>query len=115
MIKKILILVGALFVANAHDTMALTTEPVKSKPGANPYLAGEMYAITHFNPAQSDAFPYPAAQGTFYVNLRDYPRVTGRSYRLYAAHLNRPELYVGIDYRRNQFCGYNRWRLESSG
>lgn len=77
MIKKILILVGALFVANAHDTMALTTEPVKSKPEVNPYLAGEMYAITHFNPAQSDAFPYPAAQGTFHVNLRDYPRVTG--------------------------------------
>lgn len=34
-------------------------------PERNPYLAAEHYSITHFNSAQSDAFPYSVKTGTF--------------------------------------------------
>lgn len=46
-------------------------------PARNPYLAAEKYAITHFDPAQTDAMPYPAPRGIFRLNLRDFPRVVG--------------------------------------
>lgn len=34
----------------------------------NPYLAQEHYSITHFNSAQTDAFPFAVADGTFTVS-----------------------------------------------
>ena len=34
----------------------------------NPYLASEHYSITHFNSAQTDAFPYAVKDGVFTVN-----------------------------------------------
>ena len=34
----------------------------------NPYLASEHYSITHFNSAQTDAFPYAVKDGIFTVN-----------------------------------------------
>ena len=37
-------------------------------PKRNPYLAAEHYSITHFNSAQTDAFPYALADGTFRVD-----------------------------------------------
>lgn len=37
-------------------------------PKRNPYLAAEHYSITHFNSAQTDAFPYAVADGTFRVD-----------------------------------------------
>ena len=37
-------------------------------PKRNPYLAAEHYSITHFNSAQTDAFPYAVADGTFHVD-----------------------------------------------
>lgn len=37
-------------------------------PVRNPYLAAEHYSITHFNSAQSDAFPYSVKKGTFTVD-----------------------------------------------
>lgn len=37
-------------------------------PKRNPYLAQEHYSITHFNSAQTDAFPYKVADGTFYAD-----------------------------------------------
>lgn len=33
-------------------------------PVPNPYLAAEKYAITHFDSAQTDAFPYPVVNGS---------------------------------------------------
>lgn len=37
-------------------------------PKRNPYLASDVYSITHFNSAQTDAFPYYVADGTFRVD-----------------------------------------------
>ncbi len=38
-----------------------------NKPKPNPYLAAETYAITHFDSAQTDSFPYAVESGTFKV------------------------------------------------
>ncbi len=40
-------------------------------PAPNPWLAQESYSITHFNSAQTDAFPYRVKDGTFHVNPED--------------------------------------------
>ena len=37
-------------------------------PKRNPFLASDLYSITHFNSAQTDAFPYAVADGTFKVD-----------------------------------------------
>lgn len=39
----------------------------------NPYLAQEHYSITHFNSAQTDAFPFSVADGTFSVSPEECP------------------------------------------
>jgi len=39
-------------------------------PAANPWLAQETYSITHFNSAQTDAFPYSVKDGTFTVDIK---------------------------------------------
>ncbi len=44
-------------------------------PAKNPYLAAETYAVTHFDPSQSDAMPYPAPRGSFKVDLRQAPSI----------------------------------------
>ena len=40
-------------------------------PTPNPYLASEHYSLTHFNSAQTDAFPYAVKGGTFQINPDD--------------------------------------------
>lgn len=40
-------------------------------PARNPWLAQEHYSITHFNSAQTDAFPFRVKDGTFKVNPKD--------------------------------------------
>lgn len=40
-------------------------------PTPNPYLASEHYSLTHFNSAQTDAFPYVVKGGTFQMNPDD--------------------------------------------
>ena len=40
-------------------------------PKRNPFLASDLYSITHFNSAQTDAFPYAVADGTFRVSPED--------------------------------------------
>lgn len=37
-------------------------------PAPNPWLAQETYSITHFNSAQTDAFPYAVKDGTYAVD-----------------------------------------------
>ncbi|MDR5817432.1 hypothetical protein QCE62_27895 [Caballeronia sp. LZ033] len=45
------------------------------QPPVNPYLAAPRLAITHFDSAQSDAFPWPVRRGLFSVDPRKFPRV----------------------------------------
>ena len=42
-------------------------------PARNPWLAQETYSITHFNSAQTDAFPYAVKEGTYTVDPDDCP------------------------------------------
>lgn len=49
--------------------------PLSEMPVAprNPYLAQEHYSITHFNSAQTDAFPFAVPEGSFRVSPDDCP------------------------------------------
>lgn len=40
-------------------------------PATNPWLASDIYSITHFNSAQTDAFPYTVKNGFYDVNPDD--------------------------------------------
>lgn len=44
--------------------------------GGNPYLALPLYAITHFDSAQSDSTPYGPPNGVFTIDPAAYPTVT---------------------------------------
>lgn len=69
-------LLGWLAASGAAPALAqpqAATTP--SGPARNPFLAADKYATTHFDPAQTDAFPYPVARGTFRADLRTSPRV----------------------------------------
>ncbi|WNY27790.1 hypothetical protein [Methanolapillus ohkumae] len=48
-----------------------------NKQAPNLFLAGEKYAMTHFDPGQSDAFAHNVPRGTFKIDLRKFPRIAG--------------------------------------
>jgi len=47
--------------------------PGKQRP--NPYLASSSYALTAFDPEQSDSFPYPVRRGDFRFDLWSLPHL----------------------------------------
>ena len=72
---------ATLAVAAAAGVLAagVMADAPKRKPQAqkpNAYLAAKTYAITHFNPAQTDAMPYAVPSGTFKVDLEKAPHLT---------------------------------------
>lgn len=54
-----------------------TAGPTASHPPHHPFLSADKYGTTHFDPAQTDSFPYPAPRGVFHVDLRKMPRIPG--------------------------------------
>ncbi len=69
-----------LTVASCSDDDHQSINPPKEKPllqcntpSPNPWLAQETYSITHFNSAQTDAFPYSVRDGVYRVNPEDCP------------------------------------------
>lgn len=60
--------------AKGDDTTAVASY---GRPIPNAYLADNCYAVTHFDPGQSDAFPYEVPKGTFNVDLSKFPLVYG--------------------------------------
>jgi hypothetical protein len=69
---------GSLALAPAVPATAAiptSTAPSASGPPRNPFLAADTYAVSHFDPAQTDAFPYRVPRGTFHADLRTAPRV----------------------------------------
>lgn len=77
--REAMVLCGYAAAAPALPSAAFAqrvalTRPAKGPP-RNPFLAADTYALTHFDPAQTDIFPYPVARGTFRVDPRGTPRV----------------------------------------
>lgn len=64
---------GGNEIATPNPNPAGGIAPLSSQTTAprNPYLAQEHYSITHFNSAQTDAFPFAVADGTFDVSPED--------------------------------------------
>jgi len=48
-----------------------------SLPKPNSFLANEILAITHVDPAATDSYPYTIPQGTFHIDLNNTPQVVG--------------------------------------
>ena len=48
-----------------------------NQPLPNPYLSAPIYGVTHFNPAQTDAFPYAVPAGNFKTDLSQCPVAWG--------------------------------------
>ncbi|MBL1079949.1 hypothetical protein JK358_36690 [Nocardia sp. 2] len=68
---------------SSHSGSSTTANPTGGAaaagvgPARNPYLASDVYPVTHVDPAQSDSIPYPVARGTFHVDPTKQPRVAG--------------------------------------
>ncbi len=58
---------------NDDDSDVTVDKPLSqfNTPVPNPWLASSVYSITHFNSAQTDAFPYSVKDGFFKVNPDD--------------------------------------------
>ncbi len=68
--------VGVVAMLTAHVAHANEFGDV-TRPARNPFLSSTTYGVTHFDPAQTDAMPYPAPMGTFNINLEKFSRVVG--------------------------------------
>lgn len=69
---------GSMLLQSCHDDDPVNTGDINDKPLAqyntpsvNPWLASSIYSITHFNSAQTDAFPYAVKDGYYTVNPDD--------------------------------------------
>lgn len=61
-------------------TEAAKTETAGSEINSakiNEFLSAPVYGMTHFDPSQSDAFPYAVKTGDFNLDLKQFPQVTG--------------------------------------
>jgi len=57
-------------------TITTSSDTVSGKsPVSNPYLASSLYAITHFDPSQSDSTPYGPPSGVFTIDPTSKPIV----------------------------------------
>ncbi|MFT3926981.1 MAG: hypothetical protein QM778_30830 [Myxococcales bacterium] len=75
---RVVLKAAAVLAATGVAAAGVLAEAPKRKPSAqkpNTYLAAKTYAITHFDPAQTDAMPYAAPRGNFRVNLKDAPNI----------------------------------------
>jgi hypothetical protein len=68
-----------------------------SKPKPNPYLASPLYAITHFDPSQSDSTPYgPPRNSIVTVDLSTKPVVYGGPINNHPGRLNECRFTCGM-------------------
>lgn len=68
-------IIASAFVAPILKLPASAQSQVTKSPPRNMFLSAEKYALTHFDPAQTDVFPYAVPRGTFQVDLRKMPRI----------------------------------------
>ncbi len=69
---------GSMLLQSCHDDDPVNNIDINDKPltqyntpSVNPWLASSIYSITHFNSAQTDAFPYAVKDGYYTVNPDD--------------------------------------------
>ena len=67
--------VMAFACAGISAVNAQTTGKYYSGQTINPYLAAEVYSLTHVDPGQSDVAPYPLKRGTFHIDLKKEPHI----------------------------------------
>jgi hypothetical protein len=75
-------LVSMVLVLGHAPLVAQSPHPIPAnktvnRPTPNPYLAGPLYAIAHFDSSQSDSTPYGPPRGTFSVDPATQPVVLG--------------------------------------
>jgi len=84
--------VGPSATVHAEDK---PKDSVKSPP-RNWFLAADKYAITHFDPAQTDVMPHAAPRGTFHVDPRNAPRVWHGPIHIMTAASTSPDYMWGF-------------------
>jgi len=72
-VYKIIICMVLLLALAVGACSSSDSDSVSNKPPTNPYLASSLYAITHFDPSQSDSTPYGPPRGTFNVDAAAKP------------------------------------------
>lgn len=65
-------------------------------PPRNQFLAADKYAITHFDPSQSDSFPYAVKRGDFRVDLSKEPRVVSGPVNIMTLASTSPNYMWGV-------------------
>lgn len=65
-------------------------------PVANPWLASATYSITHFNSAQTDAFPYEVKPGFYNVNPDECPSAWSGPVNLMTIASTSPDYMWGV-------------------
>ncbi|WP_373838101.1 PASTA domain-containing protein [Methanospirillum sp.] len=69
-------LAGTEVSADEICTISTNTDKISgSGPVPNPFLASSLYAITHFDPSQSDSTPYGPPKGEFIIDTTTMPIV----------------------------------------
>ena len=112
--KVLLLIFGALFLVSCGKTEQKETATTKTeaaqevkteqpseiaKPATNPYLAAPVYAITHFDSSQSDAFPYSVKTGDFHIDLKQEQEVTGNPINIVTLASTSPNYMWGVSTR----------------
>ncbi len=70
LVQKIFLMASALLISSPIFANA-------SLPERNFYLATDILAITHVDPAATDSFPFTLPKGTFHIDLQKTPQVVG--------------------------------------
>lgn len=71
------LLTGVALLSGCAGGGSTPPAPVTGQPAPNPYLSAPVYGVSHFNPAQTDAFPYAVKRGDFRTELSKLPIVYG--------------------------------------
>ena len=81
-------------------------------PARNPWLAQETYSITHFNSAQTDAFPYAVQDGVYDVDLERCAQAWAGPVNLMTLASTSPDYMWGMSSDRVSYLRVADGRLE---
>ncbi|MFN8473986.1 MAG: hypothetical protein U0822_17475 [Anaerolineae bacterium] len=79
----------------------------------NPFLSAALYGLTHFDPGQSDTFPYHVKRGTFRVDPTQQPRISGGPVNIMNLASTDPNYMWACATDRIAYvdCSNGQWRL----